>query len=100
MLIFISFSNENDVLEDFGGSMTPGIRAIEASKITLATFGAIMGAFGVSVWLLERSRRLSGGPGEPPKGGGSISDPGKAERARGGSISGLGKTERAKPREG
>ena len=50
--------------------MTPGIRAIEASKITLATFGAIMGAFGVSVWLLERSRALFGGPGEPPKGGG------------------------------
>ena len=50
--------------------MTPGIRAIEASKITLATFGAIMGAFGVSVWLLERSRGLARGTGRPPYGGG------------------------------
>ena len=49
--------------------MTHGIRAIEASKITLATFGAIMGAFGVSVWLLEGSKGLFGGPGRPPKGG-------------------------------
>ena len=76
---FVGFSNENEVQEDFGGSMAPGIRAIEASKITLATFGAIMGAFGVSVWLLERSRALFGGPGEPPKGGGRISGPGKTE---------------------
>ena len=70
--------------------MTPGIRAIEASKITLATFGAIMGAFGVSVWLLERSRALSGGPGEPPKGGVTLTQEKPSEpspgRGRGGFL--------------
>ena len=75
----MGFSSENEVLEDFGGSMTPGIRAIEASKITLATFGAIMGAFGVSVWLLEHSKGLFGGPGRPPRGVGRPSDAGKTE---------------------
>ena len=30
-----------------------------------------MGAFGVSVWLLERSRGLARGTGRPPKGGGT-----------------------------
>ena len=50
-----------------------------------------MGAFGVSVWLLERSRGLFGGPGRPPKGGGAslaqekLSEP-RPGRGRGGFL--------------